>query len=104
MAEDVELSQANGLHVEASYERQPRQESRPMTAPRITVQVIGLESQHVRVVERRTNADEPAVFIEFGDDCKVTLAGRLNRLQQLTAELAHQLAQLEEARRGEAGH
>jgi hypothetical protein len=43
------------------------------------------------------------VFIEFGgDDCKVTLAGRLNRLQEVTAEVVHQLAQLEEAHRYEA--
>lgn len=58
----------------------------------------------MRVVERRTNSDEPAVFIELGgDNCKVTLAGRLNRLQQVTAEVVHQLLQLEEAHRGPAG-
>jgi hypothetical protein len=74
-----------------------------VTAPRIMVQVIGLEPRHVRVIERRSKSDEPAVFIEFGgDDCKVTLAGRLNRLQEVTAEVVHQLAQLEEAHRYEA--
>jgi hypothetical protein len=36
------------------------------------------------------------------DDGNVTLAGRLYRLQQLT-EVAHQLAQLEEAHREDAG-
>ena len=53
------------VHVEATYERQPRQEGRPVTGPRITVQVIGLEPQHVRVVERRSNGDERTVFIEL---------------------------------------
>ena len=75
-----------------------------MTGPRITVQVIGLEPQHVRVVERRSNGDERTVFIELGsDDGKIALAGRLYRLQQLTAAVAHQLAQLEEGHREEAG-
>jgi hypothetical protein len=91
-------------HVEAKHERQRRQEGRPVTAPQLTVQVIGLEPQHVRVVEQRINSNEPAVFVELGgENCKVTLAGRLNRLQQLTAEMGHQLAQLEEAHRGDAG-
>jgi hypothetical protein len=70
----------------------------------ITVQVIGLAPQHVRVVERHTRRDESAVFIELaGIDCKVTLAGRLNRLQQVTAEIADQLAQIEEAQGAAAG-
>jgi hypothetical protein len=55
------------------------------------------------VVERRIKGEQWAVFIELGGiDCKVTLAGSLKRLQQVTAEMAHQLAQLEEARRSEA--
>jgi hypothetical protein len=70
----------------------------------ITVQVLGLEPEHVRVVERHVDGEESAVFIELGGlDCKVTLAGRLNRLQQVTAEITHQLAQLEEAQRAAAG-
>jgi hypothetical protein len=53
---------------------------------------------------RHVNGEESAVFIELGGlDCKVTLAGRLNRLQQVTAEITHQLAQLEEAQRAAAG-
>jgi hypothetical protein len=48
------------------------------------VQVIGLDPQHVRVVERHTRRDESAVFIELaGIDCKVTLAGRLNAKRPL---------------------
>ena len=75
-----------------------------MTAPQVTVQVLGLEPQHVRVVERRTKSDEPVVFIKLGaGDCKVTLAGRLDRLQQVIEEVAHQLVQPEEAHRQEAG-
>jgi hypothetical protein len=67
-------------------------------------QVIGLDPEHVRVVERHINSDESAVFIELaGIDCKVTLAGRLYPLQQVTAEMAHQLAQIEQAQRAAAG-
>jgi hypothetical protein len=70
----------------------------------VTVQVIGLEPPHVRVVQRRSTAGAPAVFIELGsDDCKVTLAGRLHPLQEVTAEIAHRLAALEEVHREEAG-
>jgi hypothetical protein len=62
------------------------------------VQVIGLDPEHVRVVARRIKRDESAVFIELGGiDCKVTLAGRLKRLEQVTAQMAHQLAQLDKA-------
>jgi hypothetical protein len=68
------------------------------------VQVIGLAPEHVSVVERGTNSDEPAVFVELaGDNSRVTLAGRLYRLQQVMAEVVHQLQQLEEAHRTAAG-
>jgi DNA relaxase NicK len=70
----------------------------------ITVQVIGLEPEDVQVAERHINGTQSVVFIELGgSDCKVTLAGRLNRLQQVTAEMAHQLAQIEEEQRATAG-
>lgn len=98
MSDDVESSQAQLLHVEANNEYPARHDGRPVTAPEIPVQIVGLAPEHVRVVERRTNSDEPAVFIEFaGDNCKVTLVGRLYRLQQVMAEVVHQLQQLEEA-------
>ena len=101
MSDDVESSQA---HVEAYNGHPPRQDGRPVTAPQITVQVIGLEPEHVRVVERGTNGDEPAVFVELaGDNCRVTLVGRLYRLQQVMAEVAHQLQQLEEVHRTAGG-
>ena len=104
MSDDVESSQAEMLHVDANHEQPPRRDGRPVTAPQITVQVIGLEPEHVRVVERRTDSDEPAVFIELaGDNCRVTLVGRLYGLQQVTAEVVHQLQQLEEARLTAAG-
>jgi hypothetical protein len=81
-----------------------RRDGPPLTGVGITVQVIGLDPQHVRVVERHTRRDDSAVFIELaGIDCKVTLAGRLNRLQQVTAEMADQLAQIEEAQGAAAG-
>ena len=103
MSDDVEPSQAHMVHGEGQHERQPRHDGRPVAAPSITVQVIGLDPQHVRVVERRTNSDEPAVFVELGgDNCKVTLAGRLYRLQEVIAAVAHQPFQLEEAHRGDA--
>jgi hypothetical protein len=103
MSDDVERSQPPGLlYVETSGERP--QDGPSATSPQITVQVIGLEPQHVRVVERRSTAGEPAVFVELGgDDCKVTLAGRLYALQQVTAETAHRLAELEEVHREGAG-
>ncbi len=101
MSGDRGPSQAD-LHVDAEYDGRPDGQS--AAAPRITVQVIGLEPQHVRVVERRGSGDEPVVFVELGgDECKVTLAGRLHRLQQVTAEVGRQLAELEEAHREEAG-
>ena len=90
------------VRIEAN--RNARHDGGSVAAPRITVQVIGLEPQHVRVVERRSSTDEPAIFVELGaDECNVTLAGRLYLLQQVTAEIAHQLAALEEAHRTEAG-
>jgi hypothetical protein len=102
MSDDVE--RAHMVDVEGPRERQPRQEGPPVAAPQIAVQVIGLEPQHVRVVEQRTNRGEPAVFVELGgDNCKVTLAGRLYRLQEVIAAVAHQLLELEEAHRGDAG-
>jgi hypothetical protein len=63
MPDDVESSQPQMLHVDANSEHPPRHDGRPATAPQITVQVTGLEPEHVRVVERRTNSDEPAGFI-----------------------------------------
>jgi hypothetical protein len=43
--------------------------------------------------------------VEFGgDDCRVTLTGRLIRLQQVTAEMSHQLQEREEPLRAAAGH
>jgi hypothetical protein len=99
---DVESSRPPIFRGPAGAEH--RRDGPPLTGLGITVQVIGLDRQHVRVVERRTRRDESAVFIELaGIDCKVTLAGRLNRLQQVTAEIAHQLAQIEEAQRAAAG-
>ena len=104
MSDDVEPSQTRMVLVEGQHARQPRQDGWPVAAPQITVQVIGLEPQHVRVAEQRTNSDEPAVFVELGgDNSKVTLAGRLYRLQEVIAAVGHQLLQLEEARRRDAG-
>jgi hypothetical protein len=101
MSDDREPVRAD-VHIEAG--RHARSDGRSVAAPRITVQVIGLEPQHVRVVERRSRVDEPAVLVELGgDDCKVTLAGRLYPLQQVTAEIAHRLAALEEVHREDAG-
>jgi hypothetical protein len=98
MSGDTNGSQPASLPVEAG--RQRPHDGPPVTGVGITVQVIGLDPQDVRVVERRVKGEQWAVFIELGGvDCKVTLAGRLKRLQQVTAEMAHQLAQLEEARR-----
>jgi hypothetical protein len=98
MSGDTNGSQPPSLPVEAGGQR--RHDGPPVTGVGITVQVIGLDPQDVRVVERRIKGEQWAVFIELGGtDCKVTLAGRLKRLQQVTAEMAHQLAQLEEARR-----
>jgi hypothetical protein len=103
MSGDVESARPPILRVQPGGER--GHDGRSVAAPRITVQVIGLEPRHVRVVERRSSTDEPAVFVELGgDDCRVTLAGRLYVLQQVTAEVAHQLAELEGAHRQEAGH
>jgi hypothetical protein len=102
MSGNTNGSQPASLPVEAGGRR--RQDGPPVTGMGITVQVIGLDPQDVRVVERRVKGEQWAVFIELGGiDCKVTLAGRLKRLQQVTAEVAHQLARLEEARRTEAG-
>jgi hypothetical protein len=104
MSDDVESSPAQMLHVKATNEHPPRRDGRPVTAPQVTVQVIGLEPGHVRVVERRTNGGDPAVFVELaGDNCKVTLVGRLYRLQQVMAEVVHQLQQLEEVHRTAGG-
>jgi hypothetical protein len=101
MSDDREPVRAD-VHVEAG--RDARGDGRSVAAPRITVQLLGLEPQHVRVVERRSGMDEPAVFVELGgDDCKMTLAGRPYPRQQLTAEIAHRLAQLEEVHREKAG-
>jgi hypothetical protein len=101
MSGDTNGSQPPSLSVDAAGQR--RQDGPPVTGVGITVQVIGLDPQDVRVVERRTKGEQWAVFIELGGiDCKVTLAGRLKRLQQVTAEMARQLAQLEEARRSGA--
>jgi hypothetical protein len=101
MSGDTNGSQPPSLSVEAGG--QHRQDGPPVTGVGITVQVIGLDPEDVRVVERRIKGEQWAVFIELGGiDCKVTLAGRLKRLQQVTAEMAHQLAQLEEARRSGA--
>jgi hypothetical protein len=101
MSGDTNGSQPPSLSVEAGGQR--REDGPPVTGVGITVQVIGLDPQDVRVVERRIKGEQWAVFIELGGiDCKVTLAGRLKRLQQVTAEMAHQLAQLEEARRSGA--
>jgi hypothetical protein len=95
---DTNGSQSRSLPAEAAGQR--RQDGPLATSVGITVQVIGLDPQDVRVVERRIKGEQWAVFIELGGiDCKVTLAGRLRRLQQVTAEMAQQLAQLEEARR-----
>jgi hypothetical protein len=102
MSGDVDSSQSPILCVEAGGER--RQDGPPTTGVGITVQVIGLDLEHVRVVERHIERGESAVFIELGGiDCKVTLAGRLKRLQQVTAEIAHQLARLEQAQRSAVG-
>lgn len=102
MSGDVESLQPSIFRGEAGADG--RRDGPPLTGPGITVQVIGLDPRHVRVVERHTRRDESAVFIELaGIDCKVTLAGRLNRLQQVSAEIAHQLAQVEEAQRAAAG-
>jgi hypothetical protein len=101
MSGDTNGSQPPSLPVENG---QRRRDGPPAIGVGITVQVIGLDPQDVRVVERRVKGEQWAVFIELGGiDCKVTLAGRLKRLQQVTAEMAHQLAQLEQARRTEAG-
>jgi hypothetical protein len=101
MSGDTNGSQSQSLPVEAGDQR--RQEGPLVTGVGITVQVIGLDPEDVRVVERRIKGEQWAVFIELGGiDCKVTLAGRLKRLQQVTAEMAQQLAQLEEARRAGA--
>jgi hypothetical protein len=100
----VERSQAHMLQGEAKTERPRRQDGRPVAIPQITVQVVGLEPQDVRVVERRTNGEEPAVFVEFGgDNCRVTLAGRLIGLQQVTGEVTRQLRRLEEAHGAASG-
>jgi hypothetical protein len=100
MSDDRESVRAD-VHIAAG---RARSDGRSVAAPRITVQVIGLEPQHVRVVEARSTAGEPAVFVELGgDDCRVTLAGRLYPLQQVTAEMAHRLAELEEVHREDAG-
>jgi hypothetical protein len=96
MSGDEESSQPPILRGEAGAER--RRDRPPPTGVGITVQVIGLDPEHVRVIERHTERDESPMFIELGGtDCKVTLAGRLNRLQQVAAEMARQLAQLEQA-------
>jgi hypothetical protein len=101
MSGDTNGSHPPSLPVAAGGQRP--QDGPPVTGVGITVQVIGLDPQDVRVVERRIKGEQWAVFIELGGiDCKVTLAGSLKRLQQVTAEMAHQLAQLEEARRSEA--
>jgi hypothetical protein len=101
MSGDTNGSQSQSLPLEAGSQR--RRDGPPVTGVGITVQVIGLDPQDVRVVERRVKGEQWAVFIELGgNDCKVTLAGRLKRLQQVTAEMAQQLAQLEEARRAGA--
>jgi hypothetical protein len=101
MSGDTNGSQPRTLGVEARG--QHRQDGPPTTGVGITVQVIDIDPEDVRVVERRIRGEQWAVFIELGGtDCKVTLAGRLKRLQQVTAEMAHQLAQLEEARRTRA--
>ena len=90
--------------VEATNGHSPRRDGQLGIAPEVTVQVVGLQPEHVHVVERGTNGEEPAVFIELaGDNCQVTLAGRLYRLQQVTAEVVHQLQQLEEAHRTAGG-
>jgi hypothetical protein len=102
MSGDVESLQPPVFRGEAGADG--RRDRPPLTGVGITAQVIGLDPQHVRVVERHTRGDESAVFIELaGTDCKVTVAGRLNRLQQVTAEIAHQLAQIEEAQGAAAG-
>ena len=101
MSGDTNGSQPRTLPVEAGGQR--RQDGPPATGVGITVQVIDIDPEDVRVVERRIKGEQWAVFIELGGiDRKVTLAGRLKRLQQVTAEMAHQLAQLEEARRTRA--
>ena len=101
MSGDTNGSQPPSLRLEARGQR--HLDGPPVPGVGITVQVIGLDPQDVRVVERRIKGEQWAVFIELGGiDCKVTLAGRLKRLQQVTAEMTHQLARLEEARRTEA--
>ena len=90
--------------VEATNGHPPRRDGQLGIAPEVTVQVVGLQREHVHVVERRTNSDEPAVFVELaGDNCRVTVVGRLYRLQQVMAEVVHQLQQLEEAHRTAGG-
>jgi len=90
------------VHVEAK--RDARGDGRLVATPRITVQVIGPEPQHVRVIEPPHQCGRAGRLRRAGwRQCKVTLVGRLYPLQQVTAEIAHRLAELEEVHREEAG-
>ncbi len=69
--------------------------------PQITVTVLGLTVDHVRVVEtRRTRSDIDVVRVTLAD---VTLAGPLHQLQLVVAKAAEGLVEVEAARRGPEG-
>ena len=59
---DVEPSQAHMTHVDVDNERRRQQGGRPATTAHITMQAMGLEPQHVRVADHRSNGEEPAAW------------------------------------------
>lgn len=69
--------------------------------PQISVTVLGLTSDHVRVVDtRRSHSDFDLVRVELGS---VELIGSLHGLQLVVSRAADGLVAIEDARRGPEG-
>ena len=68
----------------------------------VNATIIGLEPEHVRVIERRHPESnvEPVVMIELGgnDAGTITIPGRLATLELVAAEIARGLVRLGQAR------
>jgi hypothetical protein len=64
----------------------------------VNAAIIGLEPDHVRVIERRhpQSNDEPVVMIELGrtDTGTITIPGRLATLELVAAEIARGLVRV----------
>jgi hypothetical protein len=65
------------------------------------VTVLGLTTDHVRVVDaRRTGSVSDTVRVEFGD---VHIVGELHQMSLVIARVAQGLVEIETARRGPQG-